>query len=62
MKTASQMIVYSLAKAFSISPMEVYKMPSDMIMDFLSIHSIVEDERAQEMDKQMKSQKGKLKR
>jgi hypothetical protein len=62
MKTASQMVVYSLAKAFSISPMEVYKMPSDMVMDFLSIHSIIEGQKADEIDKQMKSHKSKLKR
>ena len=57
MKTASQMVVYSLAKAFNISPMEVYKMPSDMVMDFLSIHSIIEGQKAEEMNKKMKNVK-----
>ena len=56
------MVVYSLAKEFNISPMQVYEMPSNMVMDFLSIHATVEGEKAKEMDKQIKSHKSKVRR
>jgi|GEM_PF-4905261 len=56
------MVVYSLAQAFSISPLQVYEMPSEMVMDFLAIHSEIENTKAKEMDKQMASHKSKMKR
>tara|TARA_R110002167_G_scaffold135119_1_gene321423 strand:- start:374 stop:586 length:213 start_codon:yes stop_codon:yes gene_type:complete len=50
-KLASQLIVYTLATTFSISPMEVYKMPASMVMDMLSIHKEVKLYEAEETEK-----------
>ena len=55
--TASQMVVYALAQAFQISPMQVYEMPMSMVNDFLAIHSEVESFKADEMDKKIKAAK-----
>ena len=50
-------MVYSLAIAFSISPLEVYKMPANLVIDLLTLHTEVEKYKAEETEKQMK--KGK---
>ena len=55
--TASQLVVYALAQAFQISPMQVYEMPMNMVNDFLAIHSEVESFKADEMDKKIKAAK-----
>tara|TARA_R100000664_G_C2754902_1_gene142555 strand:+ start:484 stop:684 length:201 start_codon:yes stop_codon:yes gene_type:complete len=51
---SSLLVVYSLARAFSISPMEVYAMPSDLVLSMLQIHGEVELYKAEEMKKGMK--------
>ena len=48
------MIVYGLAQAFQISPLEVYEMPAELVMDMLRIHGAVEEHKAELMDKEMK--------
>ena len=37
-KDASLIVVYTLAKALSISPLEIYKMPAGLVMDLLAVH------------------------
>lgn len=51
-------ITYTLAKALSISPLEIYKMPSSMVIDLLSVHGIMEKIKHEELEK-MKRQAGK---
>ena len=53
-KTASLLIVYSLAKALSISPLEVYEMPAELVMELLTVHSEVEIFKSEEMKRRMK--------
>jgi hypothetical protein len=53
-KTASLLIVYSLAKALSISPLEVYEMPAELVMELLTVHSEVEIFKSEEMKRKMK--------
>jgi hypothetical protein len=48
------MVVYGVAQAFQISPFEVYKMPADLVMDMLSIHTEVEKYKAEIMEKESK--------
>jgi len=50
-------MVYTLSKALHVSPLELYKMPAELFMDMLTIHSEVETMKADEMDKQMKKAK-----
>ena len=45
-------MVYTLAKALHISPLEVYKMPVEMFMDMLIIHGVVEKMKLDEIKKQ----------
>jgi hypothetical protein len=48
------MIVYALAQAFQISPIEVYKMPAHLVMDMLAIHGEVEKYKSELIDKETK--------
>jgi|TARA_R100001510_G_C7559740_1_gene140237 hypothetical protein len=48
---ASLIVVYTLAKALSISPLEVYKMPRKLVLDLLMIHGTVEELKAEEIKK-----------
>ena len=50
----SLIIVYSLAKALAISPLEIYKMPTSLVLDLLAVHKNVEMLKAEEMEKAMK--------
>ena len=50
-QTASLITVYMLSKALAISPLEVYKMPVSLVVDLLQVHSVVEEYKAEEMDK-----------
>ena len=52
--TASLIIVYTLAKALKISPLEVYGMPATLVMEMLTIHGIMEELKAEEMEKAQK--------
>jgi len=53
-QTVSLIIVYTLAKALSISPLEIYKMPANLVLDLLQVHKCVEELKAEELDKAMK--------
>lgn len=55
--TASLIIVYTLAQALGISPLEVYRMPANLVQDMLMIHGIVEEMKAEELEKQTKKAK-----
>tara|TARA_Y100001972_G_scaffold75456_1_gene91745 strand:- start:217 stop:423 length:207 start_codon:yes stop_codon:yes gene_type:complete len=54
-KDASLIVVYTLAKALSISPLEIYKMPAGLVMDLLAVHGAVKELESEEIDKKMKS-------
>jgi len=56
-KTASLVTVYMLSKALGISPLEVYKMPVSLVKDLLQVHSVVEEFKAEEIDKAQKKAK-----
>ena len=47
----SLIIVYTLAKALAISPLEIYKMPASLVSDLLIIHSEIETIKAEELEK-----------
>jgi hypothetical protein len=53
-QTASLLIVYTLAKALAISPLEIYAMPSKLVIELLTVHGEVEKFKAEEMNKRMK--------
>tara|TARA_R100000479_G_scaffold141629_2_gene77425 strand:- start:13086 stop:13265 length:180 start_codon:yes stop_codon:yes gene_type:complete len=57
---SSQLVVYTLATAFSISPLEVYAMPASMVKDMLRIHGEVKRMEAEEMEKIEKQNASKL--
>ena len=42
-KISSLIIVYILSKALAISPLEIYKMPAELVLDLLTVHSIAEE-------------------
>jgi len=50
-KDISLIIVYTLAKALSISPLEIYQMPTSLVMDLLSVHRVMLEIEKEEMDK-----------
>lgn len=52
-------MVYTLAVALSISPLEIYKMPASLVNDLLSMHMVVEELKAEQMDKSFKDAKNK---
>ena len=52
--TASRILVYTLAKALAISPLDIYNLPMDLALDMLTIHTEVEKLKAEEMEKEMK--------
>tara|TARA_R110001592_G_scaffold357357_1_gene660306 strand:+ start:312 stop:515 length:204 start_codon:yes stop_codon:yes gene_type:complete len=51
----SLIIVYTLAKALAISPLEIYKMPQSLVMDMLMLVNIQNEIEAEEMKKASKS-------
>jgi len=51
---ASLVVVYTLAKALAISPLEIYKMPASLVMDLLSVDLAVKQIEAEEMEKHNK--------
>lgn len=53
-KDASLIVVYTLAKALSISPLEIYQMPASLVNDLLSVHSAFIELESEEMNKEMK--------
>ena len=55
--TGSLLVVYTLAQALGISPLEIYQMPAQLVQDLLAIHGIVEEMKAEEMEKRTKKVK-----
>ena len=55
--TASKIMVYTLAQAFSISPVEVYNMPISLALEMFAIHSEVKKLEAEEIQKAQRSMK-----
>ena len=45
------MIVYTLSKEFSISPLEVYKLPASLVSELLDMFYIQKELEAEEMEK-----------
>ena len=56
-KNASLIIVYMLSKAFHISPLEVYKMPVSLVNDLLTVHSVAEELKNEEIEKAQRQAK-----
>ena len=54
-KTVSLIIVYSLSKALGISPLEVYEMPANLIIDLLQVHQVFEEIKTEELEKASKA-------
>jgi len=52
--------VYSLSKALAISPLEIYKMPSSLVVDLLMVHGEAEKIKAEEIEKISKESNTKL--
>jgi hypothetical protein len=50
----SLITVYSLAKALAISPLEIYKMPAQLVRELLIVHIEAENYKSELMDKEMK--------
>lgn len=55
--TVSLIIVYSLAKALGISPLQVYEMPANLVLDLLAVHRVFEEIKAEEIEKATKQMK-----
>lgn len=54
---ASLLITYTLSKALAISPLEILKMPSSLVVDLLYIHKNVEALKAEAIDNEVKKVK-----
>lgn len=58
LETTFLLITYTLATGMKISPLEIMKMPAEMVMDFLYLHRNIEEFKSdtlkQEMDKAKK--------
>jgi len=54
---ASLIVVYTLAKALSISPLEIYKMPASLVMDLLAVHGAMGELESEMMEREMKKVK-----
>ena len=50
-KTVFLILTYTLASALSISPLEIYKMPTSLVMDLLMVHGSMEKIKQEELDK-----------
>ncbi len=57
-ETVFLIMTYTLASALSISPLEIYKMPSSLVMDLLRVHFTMEKIKHEELEK-AKQQAGK---
>ena len=54
-ETVFLILTYTLASALSISPLEIYKMPSSLVMDLLMVHFNMEKVKQEELDKVKKN-------
>lgn len=50
-RIAFLIMTYTLASALSISPLEVYKMPSSLVMELLLVHYNMEKIKHEELEK-----------
>jgi hypothetical protein len=55
--TVSLIITYTLAKALGISPLQVYEMPANLVIDMLTVHRVFEEMKAEEIEKATKNMK-----
>tara|TARA_R100000734_G_C3263844_1_gene61731 strand:- start:445 stop:657 length:213 start_codon:yes stop_codon:yes gene_type:complete len=55
----SLITVYTLSKALAISPLEVYKMPVNLVKDLLQVHMTFETIKSEEMEKMQKEMERK---
>ena len=53
-QTVFLIMTYTLASALSISPLEIYKMPSSLVMDLLRVHFSMEKIKHDELEKAKK--------
>ena len=53
-ETVFLIMTYTLASALSISPLEIYKMPSSLVKDLLRVHFSVEKVKHEEIEKAQK--------
>ena len=53
--TVFLIMTYTLASALSISPLEIYKMPSSLVMDLLRVHFSMEKIKHDELEKAKKN-------
>ena len=54
-ETVFLIMTYTLASAVSISPLEIYKMPSSLVMDLLRVHFSMEKIKHDELEKAKKN-------
>jgi hypothetical protein len=54
---ASLLITYTLSSALSISPLEILKMPANLVMDLLYVHRNVEELKAEAINNEVKKVK-----
>ena len=54
-ETVFLIMTYTLASAISISPLEIYKMTSSLVMDLLMVHFNMEKVKQEELDKVKKN-------
>tara|TARA_B100000886_G_C20117294_1_gene364370 strand:- start:262 stop:474 length:213 start_codon:yes stop_codon:yes gene_type:complete len=54
-ETVFLIMTYTLASALSISPLEIYKMPSSLVMDLLRVHFSMEKIKHEEIEKVKKN-------
>ena len=48
-----------VSKGLGISPLEVYKMPTSLVKDMLSVHAVVEEIKYKELEKAQKQAESK---
>jgi len=53
-ETVFLIMTYTLASALSISPLEIYKMPTSLVKDLLAVHFTVEKIKHEEIEKVQK--------
>ena len=56
----SLIVVYTLAKALSISPLEIYQMPTSLVLDLLSVHKVMSELEQEELDKMQNASQQKM--
>ena len=57
-KYASLIMVYTLSSALSISPLEIYKMPANLVKELLMVHYNMKLLEKEELDRIQKKSNG----